>query len=150
MPRIQNSIKINASPEHVYEITNNINRWTELFEDYKISSIVSKEDCGRFTKMVFQLGYSEKNTWTSWRILDREQLVAIAERIDPLFPFAYMHLKWTYDHILEGTLMTWIQDFEMDPDYSETISVVLNRMGDHTRHNQERIKYMIESNLLKS
>ncbi len=145
MPHIENSIIIKKSPEQVFAITNDIDRWPVLFDEYSEASVTRREEEGRFTKLVFRLSNAEGNSWQSWRLLDHKELVAIAERVEPLFPFLYMHLKWSYKPTPEGTLMTWIQDFELDPGFQTPVEVAIENMQIHTQKNQQRIKRMIEA-----
>jgi aromatase len=147
MPRIVNSIVILAEPKRVFDITNDIANWPTLFNEYGSATVRAKEEAGRFTRLVFELGNLEGSKWTSWRLLDHEQLVAIAERSEPLFPFQYMHLKWIYEQVPEGTRMTWYQDFELDEKFGTPLPEVLVRMNKHTVENQQLIKKTIESGL---
>jgi aromatase len=145
VPRIENSIVIEADPQHVFDITNDIARWSEIFNEYSKAEVVSQERDGRWTEIVFQLTNEEGSSWRSWRLLDHRELVAVAERRDPLFPFGYMHLKWTCTPVPGGTRMTWIQDFELDEKFTVPLPTVLERMQLHTRQNQAGIKQKIES-----
>lgn len=145
MPRIQNNIIINKDPRTVFDITNDIERWPVLFNEYHGAKVLECETEGRYTRLTFQLTNAEGNTWRSWRLLDQKGLVAIAEREEPLYPFKYMHLKWAYEAAPEGTKMTWTQDFELDPKYDTPLPTVLERMNAHTRENQQNIKEKIES-----
>jgi aromatase len=145
MPRIEHSVEIRRPPREVFEITNDIDTWHVLFDEYTQSQVLSREHCGRFTRLVFRLKNKEGNEWQSWRLLDHERLEAIAEREKPLYPFKYMHLKWRYDASGDGTLMTWTQDFEMDPRVGVPEAIVAERMDAHGVHNQERIKALLEA-----
>ncbi len=145
MPRIQHSVHIRRPPAEVFETTNDIDNWHLLFNEYSQSQVVRREEAGRFTKLVFRLRNKEGSEWQSWRLLDHGELVAIAERDTPLYPFKYMHLKWTYAATADGTLMTWTQDFELDPALELPESEVVARMDAHGRENQRRIKQLIES-----
>jgi len=145
LPRIQHSIEIRKPPAEVFAITNDIDNWKTLFNEYGHSEIVKREEAGRFTRLVFRLRNLEGNEWQSWRILDHDLLMAIAERDEPLYPFRYMHLKWTYEPIADGTLMTWTQDFEIDPAVGIPEPEVTARMNAHGEGNQLRIKDLIES-----
>jgi aromatase len=145
LPRIQHSIEIRKPPAVVFAITNDIDNWKTLFNEYGHSEIVKREEAGRFTRLVFRLRNLEGNEWQSWRILDHDLLMAIAERDEPLYPFRYMHLKWTYQPIADGTLMTWTQDFELDPAVGIPEPEVTARMNAHGEGNQLRIKELIES-----
>ncbi|MEK4069827.1 SRPBCC family protein [Peribacillus sp. FSL R5-0717] len=146
MPRIKNSILIQENIEKVFNITNDIKNWNLLFNDYHESRILSSEKEGRFTKIVFELSNSD-STWKSYRLLDHKEYTAIAQRIEPMFPFLYMHLTWKYERHPEGTLMTWIQDFELDSNFKEPLDKVVQRMDRHTKENQEKIKNIIEENI---
>jgi aromatase len=145
MPRIQHEICIERPPAEVFTLTNDIDNWHTLFNEYGSSRVIKREDAGRFTKLVFRLRNNEGAEWQSWRILDTVDLVAIAEREEPLFPFTYMHLRWTYTPVDGGTRMTWTQDFELDPAVGMPTSAVVARMDAHGRENQQRIKKIIES-----
>jgi aromatase len=145
MPRIQNSIIIREQPRKVFEIINDIERWPHLFNEYHGAKVLEHEEEGRYTKIVFQLTNEEGNTWRSARLLDNRELVATAEREEPLFPFVFMHLKWACEPHPEGTLMTWAQDFEIDPKVETPLPVTLDRMNKHTRENQQNIKEKIEA-----
>jgi len=138
-------VHIARLPAEVFAITNDIDNWKVLFNEYGESKVLRREEAGRFTKLVFRLTNNEGNEWQSWRLLDHDELVAIAQREDPLFPFQYMHLTWTYLAEDDGTRMTWTQDFELDPAFDVPPATVVARMDAHGRDNQLRIKGLIES-----
>ena len=145
MPHIENSIIIQESPEKVFAITNDIDRWPVLFDEYSGARVVRREAEGRFTKLIFQLSNAEGRSWQSWRLLDHKELVAIAEREEPLFPFLYMHLKWSYAPVTGGTKMTWMQNFELDPAFQTPVEIAIENMQIHTQQNQKHIKRLIEA-----
>jgi aromatase len=144
MPRIQHQIYIGCPPAEVFALTNDIDRWTELFDAYTHSEVLRREDAGRFTVLTFRLRNREGLDWRSWRILDHEALVTVSERESPLYPFAFMHLRWTYEPSGSGTTMTWTQDFELSPDYPVPTGEMRDRMDVHGHHNQARIKAYLE------
>jgi aromatase len=145
VPRIENTIVIGADARLVFDLTNDIARWSEIFDEYSAAKVLSEEREGRWTEILFELTNEEGASWRSWRILDHRGLVAVAERRDPLYPFRYMHLRWSYEPVPEGTSMTWVQDFELDEKFPVPLETVLERMNTHTRHNQAGIKRKIES-----
>lgn len=145
MPRIRHSVLIARPPAEVFAITNDIDNWRVLFNEYNESEVLRREEAGRFTKLVFRLHNKEGQSWVSWRLLDHTDLIAVAQRHDPLFPFRYMHLTWTYEPVDDGTRMTWTQDFELDPAFDVPETTVVSRMDAHGRDNQQRIKQLIES-----
>jgi aromatase len=145
MPRIQQHITIHEDPRRVFEIINDIERWPMLFHEYKGASILKREEDGRYTRLIFQLTNGEGSSWQSSRLIDHQELIATAEREEPLYPFVYMHLKWTCQAIPEGTCMTWTQDFELDAAVETPLPIILERMNTHTRENQQSIKGKIET-----
>lgn len=147
MPRIQHSITISENPRKVFEIINEIERWPILFNEYHGAKILGREDDGRYTRLIFQLTNEEGSSWRSSRLLDHKELIATAEREEPLYPFAYMHLKWTCEAAPEGTKMIWTQDFEIDPKVDTPLPTILDRMNAHTRENQQNIKEKIETGI---
>jgi aromatase len=145
MPRIQNSIEIKADVHRVFDITNDIARWSDIFNEYSAATVISQEREGRYTEIIFELTNAEGESWRSWRLLDHRELTAIAERRDPLYPFEYMHLKWTYQPVSDGTRMTWVQDFELDAKFGVPLGTVVERMVTHTKQNQRTIRDKVES-----
>lgn len=144
MPRLQNSISIRADRQRVFDITNDIPRWPEYFDEYVEAKVLTSTRMGQFTSLTFELSNSV-SSWRSWRLLDHVNYFAIAERESPLFPFTYMHLRWSYAEAAQGTEMTWTQDFELDDRFDRPLPEVLNSMQMHTRQNQVNIKRFIES-----
>ena len=145
MPQARASIVIRGDADQIFAITNDIARWPELFNEYSKARIVSLHRDGRFAKVVFELTNEEGQTWQSWRILDFQERVAIAQRGTPKFPFYYMHLTWTYETVEGGVQMTWVQDFEMDPKAPVTNEQALARMVNHMQENQVHFKSVLES-----
>lgn len=150
MPRLSHSVVIGREPGELFALTNDIDKWSVLFDEYNESRIVKREEAGRFTKLTFRLKNREGFEWQSWRLLDHDDLIAIAEREDPLFPFKYMHLKWTYTQVPDGTRMTWTQDFEIDPKSGLEEAAVAARLEAHGLENQKRMKELIESGAVDS
>src|SRR5262245_51666001 len=106
-----NSIVINAPYDLVFEISNHIERWTELFGDEYVKAEVLKREGNEIT---FRLTVEWTKTWVSKRWLHKNLKYAYASRHEPMFPFKFMKIVWFYHETPEGTLMTWIQDFQMD------------------------------------
>ncbi|GAA2249557.1 polyketide cyclase [Streptomyces ruber] len=150
MPRIENSVVIAEDPRKVFDITNDIDRWSEIFDEYSAAEVVTRERDGRWTEIVFELTDHEGRSWRSWRLLDHRELVVYAERRDPLFPFRYMHLRWSYRAVAGGTEMTWVQDFEPADGFDVPLESMVERMQVHTRRNQAGIRRIIESGAVRA
>lgn len=145
MPRATHSVFIQGDPRQIFTITNDIARWPDLFKEYSYARVLSTEHSGFFTRLKFELRNAEGETWRSWRLLNHKDLTAIAQRGDPMFPFAYMHLFWNYEPTDGGVRMTWTQDFEMDPKAPVTNEQALARMLAHMAENQAHFKHILES-----
>jgi len=106
-----NSVIINAPYDKVFDISNDIARWTELFgEEYQKSEVLEKKD----NKITFRLTDEDGKSWVSWRLLYKDKYFTYSQRHEPLFPFKYMKIVWLYTQKPEGVEMSWIQHFEMD------------------------------------
>ena len=142
MAHTRNSIIISAPYELVFDISNHIERWTELFGDeYVKAEVLSREG----NEITFRLTDDEEKSWVSKRWLFKDQKLAYASRHDPMFPFRYMKIIWLYTEVEGGILMTWIQDFEMDPGFTkftgEQIEGFINK---HSQDNLKIFKDLIE------
>src|SRR5579885_299691 len=144
MPQAEASIIIHGDPDQIFAITNDISRWPELFKEYRGARILDFQRDGRFARIDFELTNEEGQVWQSWRILDYQKRVAIAQRGEPKYPFVYMHLTWTYEPVEEGVRMTWNQAFEIDPKAPFTNEQALANMTNHMQSNQEHFKQVLE------
>jgi len=136
-----NSIIINATYDKVFDISNDIPRWTELFGgEYKEAKIVKREG----NRITFHLTDDEGRSWQSWRLLFKEQYFTYAEREEPKFPFKYMKIIWLYTPGSEGIELTWIQHFSMDEKAKFTDEQVEGFINTHSRENLKIFKEVIE------
>lgn len=136
-----NSIIINASYNLVFDISNDIPRWTELFgSEYKKAEVVKKEG----NKITFRLTDDEDKSWQSWRLLFRDNYFAYAEREEPKFPFKYMKIIWLYTPKGQGIELTWIQHFEMDDKAKFNDEQVEGFINKHSKDNLKIFKDVIE------
>ena len=140
MAHTKNTIFIMAPYDKVFDTTNDIERWPELFIEYTDAKILTREG----DKITFQLTNKEGKSWRSSRTLDKKGMKCTAKREEPMFPFKRMELLWTYVPKDGGVEMTWEQDFEMDekaPVDNDTAAV---RINEHSKVNMQRIKEIIE------
>jgi aromatase len=137
-----NSIIINAPYEKVFDISNDIPRWTELFgSEYKKAEVISKEG----DKITFRLTDDEDKSWISWRLLFKDEYFAYAERFEPKFPFKYMKIIWLYTLRPEGVELTWIQHFQMDEKTKFNDEQVEGFINKHSKDNLLIFKRLIEN-----
>ena len=136
-----NSIIINAPYDLVFDISNDIPRWTELFgSEYKKAEVVKKEA----NKITFRLTDEDDKSWQSWRLLFKDKHFAYAQREDPKFPFEYMKIIWLYTPKPEGIEMTWIQYFHMDEKAKFNDAQIEGFINEGSEHNLKIFKEIIE------
>lgn len=136
-----NSIIITAPYDKVFDISNDIARWTELFGgEYKKAEVVGKEG----NKITFRLSDDENRTWQSWRLLFKDKCFTYSEREEPKFPFKFMKIIWLYTTRPEGIEMTWIQHFEMDENAKFNGEQVEGFINKHSKDNLKLFKEIIE------
>jgi aromatase len=136
-----NSIIINAAYEKVFDISNDIPRWTELFGgEYKKAEIIKKEG----DKIAFRLTDDEGKSWRSWRLLFKDKYFAYAEREEPKAPFKYMKIIWLYTPKPDGVELSWIQHFEMDEKAKFNDEQVEGFINGHSKDNLKIFKEVIE------
>ncbi|MDQ1042594.1 SRPBCC family protein [Streptomyces sp. V4I2] len=112
----QNEITIAAPVDLVWDMTNDVESWPQLFSEYASVEIMSREG----NRVTFRLTmHPDENgkvwSWVSERETDCDALSVRARRIET-GPFAYMNIVWQYEKVPEGTRMVWTQDFAMKPD----------------------------------
>jgi len=140
MAHTKNTIFINAPYDMVFDITNDIERWPELFDEYTEGKILACEG----NRITFQLTNKEGKSWRSSRLLDKPGHKCTAKREEPMFPFKHMDLFWTYVEKDGGVEMTWEQDFEMDEKAAVDNDTAVMRINEHSRKNMAGIKEIIE------
>ena len=112
----QNEITIAAPVGLVWDMTNDVANWPQLFSEYASAEILSQQG----NKTTFRLTmHPDQNgtvwSWVSERETDRAALSVKARRVET-GPFAYMNIRWQYEEVPQGTRMVWTQDFEMKPE----------------------------------
>jgi aromatase len=146
MGHTSNSIIINAPYDLIFQISNDIPRWTQLFgEEYKEAAVVKQEG----NKITFRLTNNEGNSWQSFRLLFRNDYFTYAEREDPRFPFQYMKIIWLYTPRPGGVELTWIQHFTMDEKAKFNDEQVEGFINKHSQDNLKIFKRIIEEEASK-
>ncbi|MEU6196864.1 SRPBCC family protein [Streptomyces sp. NPDC047061] len=112
----QNEITIAAPLDLVWDMTNDVANWPQLFSEYTSAEILSDEG----GKVTFRLTmHPDENgkvwSWVSERTADRRNLRVKARRVET-GPFAHMDILWQYEEVSAGTRMVWTQDFAMKPE----------------------------------
>lgn len=111
----ESEIVIIAPMQLVWDVTNDVANWPDLYSEYSAAEILEETD-GRVRFRLTMHPDEDGNVW-SWvseRIADVEKRTVNAQRIET-GPFAFMKIFWEYREVDEGVLMRWVQDFEMKP-----------------------------------
>jgi aromatase len=111
----ENEILIAAPIDLTWEITNDLERWPQLFSEYAAVEILERDG----HRVVFRLTMHPDAegtvwSWVSERTADPAAHAVTARRIET-GPFAFMTIGWTYTETPQGTLLRWVQDFAMAP-----------------------------------
>ncbi|MEV6376808.1 SRPBCC family protein [Micromonospora musae] len=111
----ENSIVIAAPLPLVWEITNDVANWTELFTEYAVVEILHRDgDTVRFRLTMHPDENGISWSWVSERTADPKTREVHAHRVET-GPFEYMRIHWRYTEEPAGTRMAWTQDFSMKP-----------------------------------
>ena len=141
MGQTVNSILIEAPYELIFDISNDIERWTELFGgEYTEAKILKREG----NKLTFKLTDNKGNSWQSFRLLFKDNNFAYAQKLEPTFPFDYMKIIWLYTPVPGGILMTWIQFFTMAEGAKFNDEKVEGFINKHSQDNLKIFKEVIE------
>ncbi|MFB7167875.1 MULTISPECIES: SRPBCC family protein [Streptomyces] len=112
----ENSITIDAPIDLVWDITNDIENWPQLFSEYASLEVLSREgDTTTFRLTMHPDDNGKVWSWVSERTMDRAKRTVRARRVET-GPFAHMDIRWDYTETPEGTRMDWVQDFAMKPE----------------------------------
>ncbi|MDM4718161.1 SRPBCC family protein [Micromonospora sp. WMMA1363] len=140
-----NTIVIDAPMDVVWDMTNDVASWPQLFSEYAAAEILERD--GDSVTFRLTMHPDEGGTvwsWVSKRTVDRPRREVRAHRIET-GPFEYMHIHWTYTEVDGGVRMRWVQDFHMLPQApvdDEAMTAHLNR---NTVIQMDRIKGLVEA-----
>lgn len=140
----ENSVDIAAPLPLVWDLTNDVERWTDLFTEYRSVDILARHgDTVRFRLSMFPDENGTVWSWVSERTIDPANREVHAFRVEP-GPFEYMRIYWRYDEIPGGTRMTWVQDFAMRPTAPVDDAQMTERLNTNTRIQMDIIRDRIE------
>ncbi|MEF9902234.1 SRPBCC family protein [Streptomyces sp. P9-A2] len=112
----ENSITVDAPFDLVWEMTNDLENWPDLFSEYASVEVLSREgDTTTFRLTMHPDDNGKVWSWVSERTPDRARRTVRARRVET-GPFAHMDILWEYEKLPGGVRMNWTQDFAMKPD----------------------------------
>lgn len=141
----ENSILISAPRQLLWDLTNDVTRWTTLFTEYQLAEVLEQ----RGNRVLFRLTmFPDENgiawSWVSERTMDPTEFEVHARRVET-GPFAYMRIYWRYDEVPGGTRMTWIQDFAMKPTAPVDNTQMTERINSNSKIQMNIIRDKIEA-----
>jgi aromatase len=140
-----NSTLIAAPPDLVWERTNDIAGWPELFSEYASAEVLERDG----DRVVFRLAmHPDENgtvwSWVSERVADPVRRCTVSRRVEP-GPFKYMFLFWEYLPEPGGVRLRWVQDFEMKPEAPVGDAAMADRINRNSAVQLARIKGLLEA-----
>ncbi len=140
----ENAVEIAAPLPLVWEITNDVAGWPDLFTEYATAEILHRDgDTVRFRLTMHPDENGVSWSWVSERTADPATREVHARRVET-GPFEYMRIHWRYDETPAGTRMTWTQDFAMKPDAPVDNAAMTDRINTNSTIQLAVIKEKIE------
>ncbi|MEW2259961.1 SRPBCC family protein [Streptomyces sp. NPDC047869] len=143
--RTGNSIVIDAPFDLVWEMTNDVANWPNLFSEYASAEILERHgDTVRFRLALHPEADGKVWSWVSERVMDRAGRTVRAHRVET-GPFAFMNINWTYVETGAGVEMRWEQEFRMKPDAPVDDAAMTERINRNSKIQLALIKQRVEA-----
>jgi aromatase len=140
----ENAIVIDAPFDLVWDITNDVAGWPDLFTEYATAEILDRSgDTVRFRLTMHPDENGKVWSWVSERTADRTTRTVQAHRVET-GPFEYMNIEWRYEPVAGGTRMHWMQDFRMKPQAPVNDAQMTERINTNSPVQMATIKQKIE------
>ncbi|MEU6846125.1 SRPBCC family protein [Streptomyces sp. NPDC046716] len=141
-----NHIVIDAPLDIVWELTNDVPNWPNLFSEYASADVLERDG----DTVVFRLTMHPDEdgnvwSWVSRRTADPAARTVRAERVET-GPFEFMNIFWEYtEEPAGGVRMRWIQDFHMKPAAPATDDAMTEHLNVNTKVQMKLIKERVEA-----
>jgi len=141
-----NDIVIDAPLDVVWEMTNDVPNWPNLFSEYASADVLERDG----DTVVFRLTMHPDEdgniwSWVSKRTSDPKTRAVHAERVET-GPFDFMKIYWEYSEEPGGGVrMRWVQDFHMKPQAPVTDDAMTEHLNRNTLVQMALIKNKVES-----
>jgi aromatase len=141
----ENEIVIDAPARLVWDMTNDLENWPDLFTEYASVEVLERSG----DRVLFRLTMKpdENGTvwsWVSERTAVRDSLTVNAHRVET-GPFAYMRIHWSYEDLGSSTRMRWVQDFAMRPDAPVDDAWMTDNINNNSKVQMATIRHKIET-----
>ncbi|MFF7652974.1 SRPBCC family protein [Streptomyces sp. NPDC007983] len=139
-----NEILIKAPLDLVWNTTNDLENWPNLFSEYASVEVLQRNgDTTTFRLTMHPDENGKVWSWVSERETARDVRTVWARRVET-GPFAFMNIRWEYEEEAEGTRMRWTQDFEMKPDAPVDDAGMTEHINRNSKIQMELIRDKIE------
>lgn len=142
--RTENTVRIQAPLDLVWDITNDVPAWPGLYSEYAEAEVL--EAAPDYVKFRLTMHPDENGvswSWVSERRLDRANRSVVARRVET-GPFEYMNIHWSYEADGDATVMRWAQDFQMKPQAPVDDAGMAERIDANSPIQMELIKNAVE------
>lgn len=139
-----NQIVIAAPMDLLWERTNDVENWPDLFSEYASAQVLERDG----DRVLFRLTmHPDANgqvwSWVSERVADPATRTVTARRVET-GPFERMDIRWTYEEVEGGVRMRWVQDFAMKPTAPVDDEAMSRRINENSRTQMALIKRKVE------
>lgn len=144
MAKIYEEVILKCDPEKAYKEISDMNFVRKINPNAGFSTniLFQNDRLVRYTLTVEKVG-----TWESERVNIPEALTIVTQKRKPLAPFAYLVVVQNFKAHEEGTLFTYIEEFEMDEENKEKEDGVLSDIMKKCKGNLKKIQdYFNNSN----
>ncbi|MFU8850841.1 SRPBCC family protein [Micromonospora sp. SL1-18] len=143
--RTENSIVIDAPLDLVWDLTNDVANWPNLFSEYAAAEILHRDgDTVRFRLTMHPEPDGTVWSWVSERVMDRAAGSVRAYRVET-GPFDFMNIGWTYRETAAGVEMRWVQEFHMKPEAPVDDATMAEHINRNSKVQLALIKERVET-----
>ncbi|MET8338180.1 SRPBCC family protein [Streptosporangium canum] len=140
-----NAIVIKAPMELVWDMTNDVASWPQLFSEYATAEILERGgDTVTFRLTMHPDEEGRVWSWVSERTADPVKREVRAHRIET-GPFEFMNIYWEYREVEDGVRMRWVQDFHMKPQAPADDDGMTEHLNRNTAIQMDRIRGLVEA-----
>lgn len=145
MASTDNQILVSAPFDLVWEMTNDVESWPELFTEYESVEVLERHgDTIRFRLTLRPDEQGVRWSWVSERTSDPQTRTVRAHRIET-GPFEYMNIFWEYETVGSSVRMRWVQDFRVREGLPFGDAEMVDRLNTNTRREMAHIKARVEA-----
>jgi aromatase len=139
-----NAIVINAPMDLVWDMTNDVASWPQLYSEYSAAEILDRAgDTVTFRLTMHPDEDGNVWSWVSERTSEPATRQVRAHRIET-GPFEYMNIFWEYREVAGGVEMRWVQDFHMKPQAPADDAGMTGYLNANTAIQMDRIRRLVE------